>query len=50
MLDDIQINIADGLDVPLPKMVKVHQHFEQQRIDDVGAAITAELARQKIAS
>ncbi len=50
MLDDIQIKIAGGLDVPLPKMVKVRQHFEQQRIDDVGAAIAAELARPEIAS
>ena len=50
MFDNIQINIAGGLDIPLPKMVKVRQHFEQQRIDDVGAAITAELTRPEIAS
>ena len=48
--NDIQINIAGGLDIPLPKMVKVRQHFNQHRIDDVEAAITAELAKSEIAS
>ena len=50
MLEDIRINIAGGLDVPQPKMVKVRQHFEQQHIDDAGAAITTELAKPEIAS
>jgi hypothetical protein len=50
MLDDIQINIAGGLDIPLPKMVKVRQHFEAHRIDDVEAAVTTELARPEIAA
>jgi hypothetical protein len=50
MLDDIQINIAGGLDILLPKMVKVRQQFEQHRIEDVGAAISTELARPEIAS
>lgn len=48
--DDIQINTATDLDIPLPKTVKVRQHFEQQSIDDVGAAITKELARPEIAT
>ena len=48
MLDDIQINIAGGLDIPLPKTVKVHQNFEQHRVDDVGAAINTKLTRSSM--
>ena len=50
MLDEFQLNIAGGLDIPLPKMVKVRQHFEAHRLDDVGAAISTELTRSEIAA
>ena len=50
MFNDIQINIAGGLDVPLPKMVKVRQHFERHEIEDVAAAVATELDKPEIAA
>jgi hypothetical protein len=34
----IDVNIAGGLDVPLPKMVNVRQKFEAARLTDIPAA------------
>ncbi|MGI9332832.1 MAG: hypothetical protein ACR2RL_06695 [Gammaproteobacteria bacterium] len=49
MFENIQINIAGGLDIPMPKMAKVRQVFENHRIDAVGAAVTEQLQRPEIA-
>jgi len=48
MIDDIEINITGGLDIPLPKVVKVRQNFKEMRINNVGAAVTEELAKPEI--
>jgi len=50
MLDDLQINIPGGLAFALPRMVRVRQTFERHTIDDVGAAVAAQLARPEIAA
>lgn len=49
MFENIQINIAGGLDIPMPRMAKVRQTFENHRIEDVGAAVTEQLERPEIA-
>ena len=50
MLDNVEFNIAGGLDLPLPKMARVRQIFDPHRIDDVAAAVGAQLARPEIAA
>jgi hypothetical protein len=37
--DRIEVNIAGGLDVELPKMVKVRQLFASQKLDSVAASV-----------
>ena len=49
MLDQARINIAGGLDFDLPRMARARQSFERRKLDDVPAAVTAELARPEIA-
>ncbi len=49
MLDAVEINIAGGLSFPLPRMARVRQLFDEHRIDDVGAAVAAQLALPEIA-
>ncbi len=50
MLDDVEFNIAGGLDFPLPKMARVRQRFDDLGIDDVGAAVAERLAAPEIAA
>lgn len=50
MLDQARINIAGGLDFDLPRMARARQSFERRKLDDVPAAVTAELARPEIAA
>lgn len=45
MFDKININIAGGLDIPMPAMHKVKQIFDVHKIDDVGQAVSAECQR-----
>ena len=40
--DKIEVNIAGGLDFPLPPMVRVHQKFDAARLSDVAAAVRAD--------
>jgi len=49
MLDDLQINIAGGLEFPLPRMARVRQIFEDHALADVGGAVTEQLQRPEIA-
>ena len=49
MSDRFEVPIAGGLDVPLPRMARVRQTFDPDRLDDVGAAVRAEMARPDVA-
>ena len=49
MLDDLQINIAGGLEFPLPRMARVRQIFEDHALADVPGAVTEQLQRPEIA-
>jgi hypothetical protein len=46
----IDVNIAGGLDVALPKMVTVRQKFEPTRLTDIPAAIAREFQRPEVRS
>lgn len=48
--EKIEVEIAGGLDVPLPRMVAVRQKFEAPRLGDIPGAIAAEFARPEIHS
>jgi hypothetical protein len=48
--DRIEVNIAGGLDVPLPRMVSVRQSFDARRLSDVAAAVAREFERPEIRS
>jgi hypothetical protein len=44
----IDVNIAGGLDIPLPKMVHVRQKFEAKRLQDISAAVGDEFRRPEV--
>ena len=46
--DRIEVNIAGGLDFPLPRMANVRQKFESQRLTDIGAALAREFQRPEV--
>jgi len=46
--DRIEVNIAGGLDIPLPAMASVRQKFTATRIDDIAAAVAREFERPEI--
>ena len=46
--DRIEVNIAGGLDFPLPRMATVRQKFETQRLTDISAAVAREFQRAEI--
>ncbi len=51
MIDDrIEVNIAGGLDVPLPKMANVRQKFEATRLPDIPATIAAQFQSPAVRS
>ena len=50
MFDDLKVNIAGGLDIPLPRMARIRQNFESHEIGDVAAAVRAELDKPEITS
>ena len=50
MFDNLKVNIAGGLDIPLPRMAKIRQNFESHKIDDVAAAVSAELDEPAISA
>jgi hypothetical protein len=48
--DKIDVNIAGGLDIALPKMVTVRQQFESPRVGDIAAVIASEFEKPEIRS
>jgi hypothetical protein len=48
--EPVVVNIAGGLDVRLPRMVRVRQRFETTRLADVAATVTGEFSRPEIRS
>ena len=48
MSDRIEVPIAGGLDVPLPRMARVRQTFDPARLDDVAGAVRTEMERPEI--
>lgn len=50
MSERIEVPIAGGLDVALPRMARVRQAFDPSRLDDVAAAVRAEMRRPDVAA
>jgi hypothetical protein len=49
MIDSrIEVNVAGGLDISLPKMANVRQKFEATRLHDVSTAIAGEFRRPEV--
>ena len=48
--DRIEVNIAGGLDVALPRMVDVRQNFDARRLSDIAGAVAHEFQRPEIRS
>ncbi|MBK8016310.1 MAG: DUF2088 domain-containing protein [Betaproteobacteria bacterium] len=46
--DRIEVNIAGGLDVPLPRMVHVRQKFALPRVENVSRTVAAEFLRPEV--
>jgi hypothetical protein len=46
--DRIEVNIAGGLDVPLPYMVSVRQRFEAEQLKDIPGAMAREFQRPEV--
>ena len=46
--DRIEVNIAGGLDIPLPRMVHVRQKFQMPRLDSVRAAVVEEFRKPDV--
>jgi Lactate racemase N-terminal domain len=44
----VQVNVAGGLDIPLPKMASVRQKFEATRLHDLSVAIAREFGRPEV--
>jgi hypothetical protein len=42
-LNRVNVRLVDGYDTPLPRMVKIRQHFERTRLEDPAAAVIAAL-------
>ncbi|NIO41142.1 MAG: hypothetical protein GTO41_13780 [Burkholderiales bacterium] len=51
MIDDrIDVNIAGGLDIALPKMVTVQQKFDSPRVGDIATVVASEFEKPEIRS
>lgn len=48
MLENVEFNIAGGLNMDLPRMARVRQLFEHHGLDDVAGAVRDEMARPEI--
>lgn len=46
----IEVNIAGGLDIALPKMITVRQKFDAPHIADIASAVSAEFSKSAIRS
>jgi hypothetical protein len=49
MVQDVDIPIAGGLDVPLPRMVTVRQAFDGSSLEDVPGAVRAQIMQAEVA-
>ena len=50
MFQGVDVPIEGGLDIPLPRMVKVTQSFDDTKLADVGDAVRREIGRDGIGS
>ena len=48
MFDNVEINIPGGLDFAMPRMAKIKQNFEHNKIEDVAAAVKMQVAKPEI--
>ena len=48
MIPNLEIPIAGGLNVALPKMALVRQRFDDSRLDDVGQVVDEQMQRSEI--
>lgn len=48
--DRIEVNIAGGLDIPLPRMVHIRQKFKTTRIDNVSQVVADQFKRPEVRS
>ena len=46
--DRIEVNIAGGLDIPLPRMVHVRQKFQMPRLDSVSKTVVEEFRKPEV--
>jgi hypothetical protein len=46
--DRIEVNIAGGLDIPLPRMVHIRQKFKTTRIDNVSRVVAEQFKRPEV--
>jgi hypothetical protein len=46
--DRIEVNIAGGLDIKLPRMVHIRQKFKTERVADIGQSVSAQFQRQAV--
>src|ERR1700704_4090624 len=46
--DKIEVNIAGGLDIPLPRMVNVRQKFDSVHLGDISATVAKEFQRPEV--
>ena len=50
MIDHIDVNIAGGLDIPLPRMVPVRQKAQTTRVDNIPETIAEQFKKPDIAA
>ena len=46
--DRIEVNIAGGLDIPLPRMIHVRQKFQMPRLASVSATVIEEFKKPEV--
>ncbi len=46
--DRIEVNIAGGLDIPLPRMVHIRQKFKTVKVDNVAQTVTDQFKRPEV--
>ena len=46
--DRIEVNIAGGLDIPLPRMVHVRQKFQTNKLDSVTRTVAEQFKRAEV--
>lgn len=46
--DRIEVNIAGGLDIRLPRMVHIRQKFKTQKVDNIAQAVTEQFKRPEV--